>query len=326
MVATDWVLDALDSPAPWVVFAVAGVVVDRSGGVPMGMLRGAAASGGSRGRGVAVSRTPVALLKRLGRALLWLLVLVLLLRGVASALEPRRAIVAAPMVRATAPWPDDGARAYLTFDPKAPEASAAAVRAFVTPELGSSVAPEYGETAPRRAVGSVSVARVARVDDAHALVTVAAAATGGTHYLTVPVARDSRGGLVVSDLPSLVAPPARASVPIVAAESLPAGERAPVEDVVSRFLRAYLAGDTGGLAFFVPAGVRIGALGQRHELVDVTALTLTTPAQGRVREVVAAVRAKDAATGATYGLRYRLRLVREDRWLVAAVNTIQKAG
>ena len=37
------------------------------------------------------------------------------------------------------------------------------------------------------------------------------------------------------------------------------------------------------------------------------------------------VRAKDAA-GVTYGLRYRLRLVREDRWLVAAVNTTRKGG
>ena len=45
-----------------------------------------------------------------------------------------------------------------------------------------------------------------------------------------------------------------------------------IEDVVSRFLRAYLAGDAGALAYLVPAGVRIGALGQRHELVDVTSL------------------------------------------------------
>ena len=57
-----------------------------------------------------------------------------------------------------------------------------------------------------------------------------------------------------------------------------------------------------------------------------TSLALAAPAQGRVREVLATVRAEDAATGATYGLRYRLRLVREDRWLVAAVNTTEKAG
>ena len=76
----------------------------------------------------------------------------------------------------------------------------------------------------------------------------------------------------------------------------------------------------------VPAGTRISALAREHELVDVTSLALVAPAQGRVREVLATVRAKDAATDATHGLRYRLRLVREDRWLVAAVNTTKKAG
>ena len=146
----------------------------------------------------------------------------------------------------------DFARAYLTLLAGDPEASATAVRAFVAPELASSVVPEYGEDAPRRAVGSVSVARVAVLDDSHALVTVAAAATGGTRYLAVPVARDARGGLVVSDLPSLAAPPARASVPASSMESLPAGERGPIEDVVSRFLRAYLAGDAGGWRSLCP--------------------------------------------------------------------------
>jgi hypothetical protein len=32
------------------------------------------------------------------------------------------------------------------------------------------------------------------------------------------------------------------------------------------------------------------------------------------------VRAGDRASGAVYSLRYRVRLVRADRWLVAAVN------
>jgi conjugative transposon protein TcpC len=186
--------------------------------------------------------------------------------------------------------------------------------------------PQYGEDAPRQAVGSASIARVTRIDDSHALLTVAVAATGGTRYLAVPVARDARGGVVVSDLPSLTAPPARASVPAAPVEPLPPGERGPIEDVVSRFCRAYLAGDPGGLEYLVPAGTRIGALGQRHELVDVVSLALAAPPKGRVREVVATVRARDAATGASYGLRYRLELVREDRWLVAAVNTTKKAG
>ena len=202
----------------------------------MGHLRvGAAVERAHRGvvRAPAI-RTPSGLAKRLGRAVLWLLVLVLLLRGLASVMEPREpAAVVSASKPAVAAWPDDGvrafaadfARAYLTYSPQDPEASADAVRAFVAPELASSVVPEYGEDAPRRAVGSVSVARVQRIDDSRALVTVAAAATGGTRYLAVPVARDAHGGLVVSDLPSLAAPPALGVGAAAATESLPAGER-----------------------------------------------------------------------------------------------------
>jgi hypothetical protein len=103
-----------------------------------------------------VIRTPGGLAKRLGRAVLWLLVLVLLLRGLASVMEPRRppAVAAAPRP-AAASWADDGvrafaadfARAYLTYTPSDPDASATAVRAFVGPELSGSIVPEYREDA-----------------------------------------------------------------------------------------------------------------------------------------------------------------------------------
>ena len=326
-------VDAVAQVPPWVVFGMAGVALARDGGVPMGNLRdGALLRGPRRSDGVG---TPAGLAKRLGRAVLWLLVLVLLLRGLASVMAPRETEAVPSAARpAAVAWPDDEARAfaadfaraYLTYAPSDPEASADAVRAFVAPELASSVVPQYGEDAPRRAVGSVSIARAVRMDESHALITVAASATGGTRYLSVPVARDARGGLVVSDLPSLAAPPARASVPASVSESLPVGERGAIEDVVSRFMADFLAGDGGALSYFTPSGVRIDALGQAHELVEVTGLALARPAQGRVREVLATVRARDAA-GVVMELRYRLRLVREDRWLVAAVNTtIKKAG
>ena len=299
----------------------------------MGTLR-LGAAGRPRRDGVRAPTTG-GVVRRLGRAVLWLLVLVLLLRGLASVLEPRptATVAAAPSGSIAAAWPDDGARAfaadfaraYLSYSPDDADELAETVRAFVVPELASSIVPQYREDAQRREVGSVSVARVARVDDRHAVITVAASATGGTRYLAVPVARDDRGGLVVSDLPSLVAPPSRAVVPPVSLEPLPTGERGAIEDIVTRFLADFLAGDSGALRYLTPADVRIAALGQRHELVDVTALALARPARGRTRDVVATVRARDAA-GVTYGLRYRLRLVREDRWLVAAVETTRKGG
>jgi hypothetical protein len=290
--------------------------------------------GGSR---VPVIRTAGGLVKRLGRALLWVLVVVLLLRGLVSVLEPRESTpaVRAPRSAATS-WPDDDARAfaadfaraYLSYTPRQPEASARAVQAFAAPELANAIAPQYGERAPRQAVGSVTVARATRLDARHALVTVAASVEGSptTRYLTVPVGRGDTGGLVVSDLPSFAAGPARASLEPSATEPLAVSERAAITPVVSRFLRAYLAGDASGLEYLVPAGVRIGAPTHGQELVDVGELVLAGPASGRERVVLAAVRARDVASGGVFLLRYRLELVRRDRWYVAAVNNATRRG
>ncbi len=287
---------------------------------------------------VPVVRTPGALLKRLGRVLLWALVVVLLLRGLVAVLAPREPVTVVPSTRPASPaWPDDEARAfvadfaraYLSYSPRDPEAYVRGLQAFAAPELAGSIAPEFAEDAGRQAVSGVTVARTMELDDQHALVTVAVTVTGktvGTRYLAVPVARDERGGLVVSDLPSFAAAPARASLDTATVEPLANAERAGIEDVLSRFLGAYLAGDARELEYLVPAGVRIGALGQRHELLDVVSLSQAAPPVGREREVLATVRARDVATRAVYPLRYRLRLERQDRWYVAAVNTTTRQG
>ena len=70
----------------------------------------------------------------------------------------------------------------------------------------------------------------------------------------------------------------------------------------------------------MPAGVRIRAPAHGQQLVEVGELALAAPASGRERVVLAAVRARDVASGGVFSLRYRLRLVRRDRWYVAAVN------
>jgi hypothetical protein len=299
----------------------------------MGHLRIGAAVFRPRGGSVRVPGvgTPGGLVKRFARAVLWLLVAVLLLRGLASVIEPREpAPVVAAERSAPASWPDDAAlafaadfaRAYLSYSPRDPDAWARAVQAYAVPELAASIAPEYDEDAPQRAVGSVIVARTVSLDAGHALVTVAAAIqdSSATRYLTVPVARDAAGGLAVSDLPSFAAAPARASLNAPPTHALPSPERAVIESVVSRFLEAYLAGDASGLEYLMPAGSRIVAPQLPHELVDVGSVSLAAPAAGRERLVLAAVRARDARSGVVFSLRYRLRLLLRDRWYVADVN------
>src|SRR5688500_1629521 len=91
------------------------------------------------------------LLKRIGRALLWCVLLVLLLRGAADVMAVEESVPVTREVRAAAPvWPDDEARAfaqdfarvYLSWSPRAPDGYASALAPFVAPELQASVVPE----------------------------------------------------------------------------------------------------------------------------------------------------------------------------------------
>ena len=119
-------------------------------------------------------------------------------------------------------WPDDEARAFGAAFARAYLTVLAAgsrlrrlraLAGFVAPELAGSIAPELGERS-RAADGQLpSSSRAPSVVDArHALLTFAVTRSSGTRYLTVPVARDDRGGLVVDELPSFAAPPRVATV------------------------------------------------------------------------------------------------------------------
>jgi hypothetical protein len=109
------------------------------------------------------------------------------------------------------------------------------------------------------------VAAATRIDDGHALVTVAVTIAAerdvSTRRVVVPVARDRSGGLVVYDLPGFAPAPGRAAAAPAQGEPLIGAERAAVADVVGRFLRAYLAGDSGALAYLVPPGTRLSSVG-----------------------------------------------------------------
>jgi hypothetical protein len=90
-------------------------------------------------------RTHGELLARVGRALLWLVLVVVLIRGVAGTFATDRQAPSSPVTRAAAApmWPDDAARAlavefasaYLTHAPTDESgAYAATLEAFASPE------------------------------------------------------------------------------------------------------------------------------------------------------------------------------------------------
>ena len=278
-------------------------------------------------------RTVGELLARVGRALLWLLVVVLLLRGLASTFatdEPPTVVHASAAAAPT--WPDDAARAFavefatasLTHSPTdEPDAYTAKLEAFATPELVAELAPHFDGRELPESVRSATVAGVARIDDDHALVTVAATLDGPTaqRLVTVPVARDPHGGLVVDELPSFASAPRRAASEAPEREPLLGAERTAIVDVLTPFMRAYLAGDSGALTYLVPPGVHIAAAAGRWELIDLASVTAAGPATRAGRVVLATVQARDEQSRATYALRYRIGLVRRERWYVANLNS-----
>jgi Conjugative transposon protein TcpC len=265
--------------------------------------------------------TSAGLLKALGRVVLWCCVAVLLLRGAADLMRADTAVPAAPEQPAAASaWPDDAAEAYAVEFARAYLTNSPRLEGFVGPDLLASIAPELPEDAKPLQIQTATVAESAAVDDGHALITIAVSQDDDTRLLVVPVGRDGDGGLTVYDLPSFAPPPRPAQLPATQGEPVPGADRAPIGDVVERFMRAFLAGRDEELDYLVPAGTQIGALAQPYELTGVVSIEQVGPGAADAREVLAMVRARDVASGAVFALRYRLRLVREDRWYVASVN------
>jgi hypothetical protein len=289
-----------------------------------------------RPSGVRWPQTPADLLARLGRLVLWLTVGLLLVRGAGDLLASERPPDPRDADRAPGGmgWPDDAARAfavefataYLSHPPgDNPGAYARRLGGFGSTQVAGGLVPRFDDRGPQQIVRSATVADATTLSPQRALITVAATVTTGktsrARYVTVPVARDENGGLVVYDLPSFAAAPARAAIAPAQGDPLCGPKRAPIEDVLARFLRAYLAGHTDGLAYLVPPRTRVPAAGGL-ELVELGSVVEAAPAAAGAREraVLVGVQARDAGSRATYTLRYRVQLVRRDRWYVEDIN------
>jgi hypothetical protein len=279
--------------------------------------------------------TRAQLLRRVGQGLLWLAVAVVVLRGIASIAGQDRAgevperpsvAVAAerfPAAEAQA-FAAGFARAYLTFAPGRQEWVPLALEPYLSPALRDDAGLRVPDEGANQVVEQATVARVERLDDRHALITVAATVaneTVTTRYLTVPVGRDARGALAVYDYPSFGPPPMRAELQEPAAEELPREEARDVEDVLERFFPVYFAGrgDEAELDYFLPPGRHLRTLEERYRFLRLESVSRPVGAGGG-RVVLAAVEVQDAESRARHVLRYRVGLERRDRWYVRDLN------
>ena len=299
--------------------------------------------GGGRGLGGKHERQRAArgsepaskLLRQIGRVVLWGALLLILVRGVGTILSgdpestTRAQAVGSPSTQA---FPDDEARAfavqfaraYLTYTPEHPDYHELAVRPFLAAPLRENGALELPTRGPSQTVSAATVARAKALGGNRALVTVAATVvnrTVTTRYLTVPVARDRAGGVIVYDYPAFSSPPPAGSVTADKPEPLDGPGAKEIPDLLRRFFAAYLDGrQLSDLSYFLTRDARVTPLAQRYRLRDVLGVSKAGEGAARKRAVLVTVRARDVETRADYTLRYRVELVQRDRWYVQALE------
>lgn len=259
-----------------------------------------------------------------GRVLLWALIVVVFVRGVGAILAP--ADRSPDRSEHRSEWalgfPDGEARAFaVRFAAAYLRGDTAPLAEFVVDGLSDSA----GLFGSRRGLGAdvawAVVAREVSLGESRALVTVAVGLEGGgSRYVTVPVARGGAGGLVVFEAPSFSPPPAQAKVTRDEPVPLSGPGAEAITDLAARFLRRYLSGaGESALAYFLAPGVRLASMPQGLEVMSIEGVDALAPPVGARRRVLASVRLRDEATDGVYGLAYRMKVVRRDRWYVAAV-------
>lgn len=269
---------------------------------------------------------------RAGRVVLWLLLVLVAvfatIRGIVDMLGNVGGTVA--RVSAPAAFPDDEARAFaarfaqvfLSYSPVRPDDHAHALSGLLSGRLRADGAVQIPAHGGAQHVTQAWVARTQRLSSRRALVTVACVvARRGTtrlRYLSVPVARDRAGGLVVDDYPAFTSPPRLARPAPVTERALETDADA-IEAVLTRFLTEYVHGDVVAPEFLAP-GTTIAPLAQEYELEDVVSVAQEGPDRPDARRVLTVVRVRDVRTTAVYTLRYRVGVIRRDRWLINEIE------
>jgi hypothetical protein len=114
----------------------------------------------------------------------------------------------------------------------------------------------------------------------------------------------------------------RAGVGVDAArvQPLAGAEAGAIEALVVRFLPAYLSATSAGqLSYLLAPGVEVAPLGGALSVVGAPSISQLGSGEGPTREVLASVKVTEEG-GGVYPATYRLRLVRHERWYVAAVE------
>jgi hypothetical protein len=271
------------------------------------------------GRSGGEGRTARTALRTAGRAALWALVGLLLLRGTASVLaDPQKSdrATASPsgvVDPTTGSFAVRFARAYLGG------ASSQELAPLLAPGVNT---PSAGASATGIEVQQAEVAGSEDLGGGQVLVTVACElADARTVYLAVPIVREGAGGVAVSGAPAVVAGPAGVGEDIPSPRPIAGPDAPAIGELVRRFLPAYFsASSPTDLSYLLTPGAVVVPPGNGLRLLGVSSVKQVGDGEGGRRTVLATVRVRDPLSGASFGLGYRLDVTQHGRWYVDRVE------
>ncbi|HEX4307198.1 MAG TPA: conjugal transfer protein [Solirubrobacterales bacterium] len=268
-----------------------------------------------------MSRPIGTVLRPLGRAALWVVVVILLVRGAAallaapeseSTLSPDRA---AGPGRAAEALAVGFARTYLESP------TPAALGPFLAE--GAHVAAGRGPSAPGAEVGQAGVLRASDLGGGRWVLTVFCDLRDARSLdLAVPIVRRGAGEVAVLGAPSIVAAPAPAGADPERPRPLAGPEAGAIGELVAKFIPAYVSARDGrALSYLLAPGARVVPLGGALDVVSVGRAEQLGDGEGPRRELLVGTRLKEPSGGTVYPASYRLQVVRRSgRWYVATVE------
>ncbi len=247
-----------------------------------------------------------------GRVALWVVVALVLFRGFGAILAP-------PETKNSTSGPTGSGRVV--------DDRVAAVAVRVARDYFSDLqevartgrpAPDSRAVQAGQKVAQAEVAGARRIDADRVVVTVECEfASGRVLSLAVPI-RDTDGAASILGAPYLIPTPASSFEP-ERGSPVTGPDADEITKLVGRFLGVYSqASRSADLVYFVAPGSEVTPLGGFETTGEPRVAQLD---EGETtRTVIASVRLRDRASGVRYPLKYRLELVKRQRWFVADVQ------
>lgn len=280
----------------------------------------------SKGVGEKTGRTEPGLRSLLGlcgRVAIWVLIGLLLVKGVGGVLvPPSRSDTGAAGARsqggpseASASFAVRFARAFLR-DP-----SQRALASFLAE--GARVGKGQPPLGRGSEVAQAEVAAAKELGGGGEVLTVACELRDArTLYLAVPIFRSEAGEVAALGAPWVVAVPSKAGVVAERPRPLAGPDAEAIEALAEKFLPAYVsARSPRTLSYLLAPGAQVVPLAGAVELLGAPGVVSQIgDGEGGRRTVVVAGRFRDPASAAVYKLAYRLRLIKQGRWYVRGVE------